>query len=392
MHRLLALCILLSPVLPAAERLDSYLIVPFHNASGAANLDWIGESIAETVREALASFDVAAIRRQVREEAARDLSIRTNGKLTKASLIRLGQETGASRVVYGRFNYLPPGGEASLAGGALEISAHSIDLRRAALGPEWRESGLLAGLSQLQTRLSWRVLRYAEPHASPSEREYFEDRPPIRIDATENYVRGLLARDLEDKHRFLALAVNLEPGFSQASFQLGRLQWEDNSYRAAGKWLERVKPADAHYLEANFLLGLCRYHTGNYPGAQAAFELVARSAALAPVHNNLGLTLYRLGAEGALENILWALERDPSDPDLHFNAGYILWRQGDADAAAGYFRAALELDPLDMDAGQVLERCLNGAGPRKGDLSGEGLERLKEAFEEAKNPALVGEE
>jgi tetratricopeptide (TPR) repeat protein len=171
--------------------------------------------------------------------------------------------------------------------------------------------------------------------------------------------------------------VNLEPEFSQASYQLGRLQWEDNRYRVAAGWLERVKPPDAHYLEANFLLGLCRYRSGNYPGAQAAFDLVARSTATADVYNNLGLALFRMGDPGAIENLLWALQREPDDRDLHFNTGYVLWRQGDLDGAIEQFQKVLELDPRDIDAGQLLERCLTGNARRPGDLSGESLERLK---------------
>ena len=40
--------------LPAA-RADTYLVLPFFNTSKSANLNWIGESLAETLRESLSS-------------------------------------------------------------------------------------------------------------------------------------------------------------------------------------------------------------------------------------------------------------------------------------------------------------------------------------------------
>lgn len=379
MWRLLALCLLV-PLALAAARPASYLVVPFYNSSGNPNLDWIGESVAETIRDALATFDVAVVSREQRQAAAHRLSLRSAGLLTKASIIKLARECGAGEVIYGRFEFRSAGEESGRPRGALKLVAHSIRLDRFAPGPEWKTGGDIATLSQLQTRLSWMVLRYAAPQAAPTEQQYFEDRPPVRIDAMENFVRGLLAAGLEEKHRYFTRAVDLEPEFSQACFHLGKMQWEDASYRVAAKWLERVKPSDAHYPEANFLLGLSRYYTGEYAGAQAAFDLVARSAPTVEVYNNLGLAQFRLGMPAAIESLKWALGRRPTDPDLHFNTGYVLWRQGDLDGAAAQFLAVLKLDPEDAEARRMLARCRLGRGPRRGDLSTEGLERLEEVF------------
>jgi len=379
MWRLLALCLFLPPAVPAALP-AIYLVIPFDNSSGNPNLDWMGESVAETIRDALAAFNVPVVSRERREAAAHRLSIRPAGLLTKVSIIKLGRECGAGEVIYGRFEFTPAGEKAGRLRGTLKLVAHSIRLDHFALGPEWETDGDIATLSQLQTRLSWMVLRHAAPRAAPTEQEYFEDRPPVRIDAMENFIRGLLASSLEEKHRYLTRAADLDPEFSQACFHLGEMQWEDANYRVAAKWLERVKPSDAHYLEANFLLGLSRYHTGNYARAQAAFDLVARVSPTVEVYNNLGLTQFRLGMPAAIESLQWALGRRPGDPDLHFNTGYVLWRQGDLDGAAVQFRAVLELDPGDDDARRMLERCQQGHGPRRGDLSAEGLERLEEIF------------
>ena len=77
-----------------------------------------------------------------------------------------------------------------------------------------------------------------------------------------------------------------------------------------------------------------------------------------------------------------ALETDSSDSDYHFNVGYTLWKHGDFEAAANHFRAVLDRARDDQDAIQLLGRCLKKSGPRAGDWRSEGLERLKESYEE----------
>ncbi len=383
MRRLLALSLVLLASQGASLWGKTYLIIPLENVSRRADLDWIGESFAETIREALGAYNQLVVGRQARESAAHQLLIRPSGRLTQASVIQLGKKAGADLVIFGRFEFNPAGGGDPASDGTLRVHTESIDIGGTARGPAWSEDGPMSDLSRLQSHLAWQLLRFAVPALAPDEEEFFENHPPVRIDAIENYIRGLRAPELDQRHRFFTLAVDLEPEYSQPCFQLGRMQWEENSYRVAAQWLERVKPSDAHYMEANFLLGLCRYRTGNYAGALAGFELVTKSAPLVAAYNNLALTQFKEGIpDAAMESLLWVLQKEPADPDYHFNTGYLLWRQGDVDSAVERFEAVLALDPNDVDAKELLKRCRNGEGPRRGDLSGQGLERLKSHFEE----------
>ena len=52
MQRFLGLVVLLC----GAMRAETTLVLPFFNHSKSPNLDWIGESIAESVHDALASI------------------------------------------------------------------------------------------------------------------------------------------------------------------------------------------------------------------------------------------------------------------------------------------------------------------------------------------------
>jgi len=381
MRRPLPLLLLL---LSVPVRADSVLVIPFFNLSPSSNLDWIGESISQALREALASRGVPVLDRQEREEVYRRLSIRPHARLTRASVIKVAEALDAGEVIYGEFELLPAV-ENSPAGGSrssVRITAHMLDVNHLRKGPEFGEVGALEDLTKLETDLAWQALRILAPGSTPSAEEFHKETPPVRVNAMENYIRGLLAATPDQKHRFFTQAVRLDESFSQPCFELGRLYWEKKEYRLAAPWLARVKAADPHFLEANFLLGLCRYHTADYDGAADAFALVSRSLPLDEVFNNLGAALSRRNRPGALENFRKALESDPSDPDYHFNVGYVLWKAGDFTSAADSFRAVLDRNPEDALSTLMLGRCLKKSGPRPGDPRSDGLERLKYNYEE----------
>ncbi len=384
MKRFLALILPLTLLAGAAAPLagQSILLVPFANRTSSPKLDWIGESLAETVREGLGSHGLAVVTRQERQEAAQRLSLKLQAPLTRASVLRLGGEMGVRTVVHGEFAFTGAEGEAAVPRGRIEITARLINLPQGRMGPVMAESGLLSELATLQTRLAWRVLRTLRPEGSPTEEAFFRSHPPARLDAMENYIRGLLAASQEQQHRFFTQAARLDARFSPPRFQLGRIQWEKGSYQVAAEWLEQVGPADAHYYQARFLLGLSRYYSGDFARAAAAFEDVHAAYALPEIRNNLGIAQMQLNRPEAMESFTAAIQANPSDPDYLFNAGYLLWRSGDYGQAAERFRAVLERDPEDAEATLMLGRCIKQSAYRPGDPRAEALERLKENFDE----------
>jgi tetratricopeptide (TPR) repeat protein len=356
------------------------LVLPFSNGTGDENLDWIGESLGTAVRESLASYGLLVIGREDRLEAFRRHAIRPGAVLTKASIIKIGEALDASQVIFGSFKLAPAAKEGSR--GTLEITAQMLDLRGMTTGPELAESGPLEDLAALQNRLGWQALQALAPRSAPSEREFFAARPPVRVDAIENYIRGLLATSMDQKHRFFTAAARLEESFSQPRFQLGTIYWAKQEYRIAADWFEGVTPAHPRYREAQFLLGLCRFYQGDYAAAERHFRLVAASVPLNEVWNNLGAAQLRLGSPDAATSFRKALEGDAADPDYHFNLGYALWKAGQYEEAAASFRAALDRDEGDAEAIEFLGRSLKQEGPRRGDPSVEGRERLKHDYQE----------
>ncbi len=364
-------------------RADTYLVLPFFNLSKNSNLDWIGESLAESLQEGVSTEGLVALDRDDRIEAYRRLSVRPYQLLTKASVIKIGQELDAELVIFGQFDVKPASDSASKSRGSLQITAHILDLRRARQGPDFREAGTLEDLAALQDHLAWQTVQFLKPQGAPSEAQFRKQHPTVRVDAIENYVRGLMSTSAEAKHRFFTQAARLDSHYSQPCFQLGRLLWGKKEYKAAGEWFQKVPRADSHFHEATFFLGLSRYYSSDFPGAQSAFLSVARVVPLSEVYNNLGAAQSRSNLPDALENFRKALEGDENDPAYQFNVGYSLWKSGNYPAAAENFRAVLSQDPHDAQASLLLARAEKRDGPRPGDPRTEGLERVKTNYEES---------
>jgi tetratricopeptide (TPR) repeat protein len=374
---------------------DTAAVLPFWNqVTEAANVDWIGESIAEMVRETLASRGVLSFERPEIQEAIHRLRLHDRVSLSQASVIKIGEELDAEQMVFGSFQVTPsaspvkPGGPLASAG-SLRISARVLDRRHMHLGPEFIETGALEDLATVEAHLAWRVLTQLAPKSAPPESDFKALRPAIRLDAEETYIRGLLARDPVQKERLFMQAARLDARFAHPCYQLGQIHLQRKEYRQAADWLEKVSPDDIHYRAATFLLGLARFQSGDFPGAQKAFQLIAETVPLSEVYNNLGAAESRRNLPQAVDDFRKALAGDERDPVYRFNLGYALWKKGDFAEASDHFRAALDRDPEDQIATLLLGRCLKKQGLHASAAAGAnadarltGIERLKTNYHE----------
>jgi tetratricopeptide (TPR) repeat protein len=171
---------------------------------------------------------------------------------------------------------------------------------------------------------------------------------------------------------------------------LGEIHSQRKEYRQAAEWLEKIPPEDKHFRAASFLLGIARFQSGDFAGAQKAFQLIAETVPLSEVFNNLGAAESRRNLPQAAEDFRKAVAGDERDPVYQFNLGYALWKKGDFAEAADHFRAVLDRDSEDQMATLLLGRCLKKQGTRAGGTVGVGgsdarfvgLERLKTNYEE----------
>ena len=384
---LLALCFFCASV-----RAETVLALAFFNHANSSSLDWIGESIAESVRDSLASEGFLVLERADVLEAYRRLALRPGAELTHASVFKIGVSLDAGQVIYGSYELLPAEAGQSESKGSLRITARILYLKQTRQGPVFSEVGALEDLAALQVHLGWQILQQLNPKSAPAEQDFLKARPPVRIDAVENYIRGLLSQNPEQRHRLFTQAARLDEHYSQPCFQLGKTAWEKKDYHVSAGWLERVAPSDPHYLEAQFFLGLCRYHMGDFTGAEQCFQKVSSGIPLNEAFNNLGVAQIRChDSAAAAASFRKALEGDDADPDYHFNLGYTEWRAGDYTAAVESFRAVLARAPSDQEATSLLGRALKQEGPRPGEPKLDDRERLKTNYDESAYRQLQAE-
>jgi len=378
-----------SLLLLAAPRLcpgaDTVAVLPLFGSSEstAANLDWIGESAAETIQEALGSAGLMVLSREDRAEVYRRLSVRAGTLLTKATVMKIGETLDAGVVIFGEFDIAPDATGARTLKSNLTLKVHVIDLKRLHENPPTEESGPLEQLSRMEMKISWMLLKQFAPEATGTEDDFLRTRPAARVEAMESYVRGLMAENQDQRIKLFTQAARLDEHFSQPDFQLGRLYFQRKDYKTAEAWLQKVAKADLHFMQASFLMGICRYYGGDFDTAIQQFRMVAAEIPLNEVYNDLGAALSRNNDDAAADNFRKALEGDQADPDYWFNLGFALWKRGDFTQAATQFRAVLERSNNDQDATYFLGRSLSGEGPRAGEPRSEGRERIKTTFEDS---------
>ena len=368
---------------------ENTAVLPFTSAAGTpASMDWIGESIAETLRTAFVARGVLILERDRTTEAYQRLRLRERTELTEASMLKVGEILDAEQVVHGTFSFVPAAGagaSTSPSKGSLKIQARVSDRRRLRQSATFEETGAIEDLATLESHLAWRALTVVAPARAPAESEFRSLRTAVRLDVLENYIRGLLAAAPEQKEKYFTQAARLDPDYSPPAFELGKIHFERKDYREAASWLEHVGPTENHYREASFFLGFARYQAGDFEAARKAFQNIAEKVPISTVWNNLGAAESRLNLPQAVETFRKAVDQDPSDPDYHFNLGYALFKKGDFTAAADRFRAALDRNSGDQMATLLLGRCLKKQGLRAATASDarlQALERLKDTYEE----------
>jgi tetratricopeptide (TPR) repeat protein len=342
---------------PAAR---TVLVFPFENQSARPDLSWISESFAEVLSTRLSAPTRYALGREERKTAYSQLGIPPETPLTIASSYKIAQTLGADWVVVGGFD---------VEGERMTARARLLDLRQLKLRPEIEVSGDLEELVDLQVDLAWRLLAAHDPGFTVHTEEDFRRRlPEVRLDAFENYIRGVLAADGPSRVRFLTEADRLDPTDHRASFELGRYYFDEKDYVNSAKWLKKLVETDRDYLEALFRLGVDEFFLGQDPAAEKAFETLAAQIPLNEVWNDLGVIKVRRGRYSeALADFGRASQGDPGDADFSFNQGACLWYLGRFDEAARQIGMALDRKDDDPAAHTLLAVVLGKLGDAEGE-------------------------
>ncbi len=368
-------------VLTLPARSATVLVLQFHNESQYSDLNWVGESIAETLMDEFGAANQIVLDRQSRAEGMRRLSLRPNAGFTKATLIRLGQTLDADYLCYGTYDAHLLGGTSQLKDSSIQISAHFIDLRKMRDGPDYSEAGPLSELSRLEEHLAWQSLKYLLPKATFQLDQFLAPQKLIRADAEESYIRGILSSTREQQQKWFTQALALDPQFTGAAFELGKLALARKDYRQANILFAHISPQDPRYPEARFKMGLSAYGAGDFTAAANYFRELVKTFPLSEVYNNLGAAEDQLNLPAAIDDLRRALDGDENDPTYLFNLGAALLKNSYFEEALKRLQAVLDRDPDDSEARALLDRAQRREAIRSG-VNTATPERLKENFDE----------
>jgi len=320
------------------------LVLPFENKTGQPNLDWIGFGAADIFNRRLDAAGFLTISRDDRLYALDRLGLPPNFRPSRATTIRIAQLLDADFVIIGDY---------TLAGTQLAASARILNLHQLTLSPPITEQADLKGILDTFNRLAWDVARKLDPTYSVAEQTFLAADGPLRPDAFENYIRGMIAEAPADRIEHLREAVRLSPGFTPARLELGRAYFADQDYDDAAATFGQMPRDDPNALEADFYRGLALFFTGKYLRAEDAFAFVATELPLPEVVNNEGVAASRRGRDGTAL-FREAIAADPRDADYHFNLAIALRKHNDIPGAISELQTDLKLHPQDTEAQSFL--------------------------------------
>ena len=322
--------------------IDSVAVLPFVNASGDPNLEYLSDGVTESLINSLSQLPDLAVK-------ARSTVFRYKGKETDPQ--KVGSELNVQAVLSGRM---------AQRGDGLSFSLELVDTRTG--NQLWGEqyNRKLTDLVALQSDIARDVSNKLRIKPSGAD-------------------EGRVAKSYTGNPEAYRL------------YLLGRFYWNKRTAKDLHKAAEYFRQAVA--LDLNYALaysGLADAYTllpiyGGAPPSEvlpkareAALKALSLDNQLAEAHISLGLVLhfYDYDSAGAEREFKAAIELNPNNATAHQFYGNLLFQLGRDKESSAEFRRALEIDPLLLTSNRLYALSLLYA--RKYD---EAIAQLKKTVE-----------
>jgi tetratricopeptide (TPR) repeat protein len=376
----------LFPFASFAAGSDTLVIMPFENVSGHSEYNWIGESFAASLGDALDKPGIVVIRSDERNVAYKQEGLSPSAILTRATMIKIAERAGANLVVIGTYRIADereketpaevkrPNKNEAPAEKKIErtisITARVIDIREGRLIGEFNLGGNLFDLQRFQGQLAYEIL-YKHNSALPFSRDEIITQSTVApVSAFENFIKGILTRDRKAQIDFLERAIKefnekARAYYTPAIFELGRIHYEAGEYKEALELLSKIGEKEPRYDEVQFYLGVAQNALGQTDQAISSQTKLAVKLPLYEVYNNIGALYVRQKQYSeALNHLKPAADVAPRDTDVLFNLGYAYYLAKEYAKAAGTLRQEIERRPDDGEAYYVLSKALASLGDK----------------------------
>lgn len=376
-------CLLVSAAVLAQAHAgaQTLLVLPFDNASKAPGLEWVSESFPELLGQRMASPATYVISRDERLLAFDRFGIPQTLHPSLATLYRMAEQMDADFVVIGHYSF---------DGNSFTANAQLLDMKSLKLQPAVTSSGPLTTLIDIQSGLAWELLREMHRESLGTKQDFVRASSGVRLDAFENYIRGVVAGTRGERIQRLREAIRLNPNYTRAMLQLGKAYFENRDYEQAVNWLARIPKSDPLANQANFDLGLAAFYHADYERAAEAFNFLLTRLPMPAIYNNLGVIAGRRNRRNEVDYLQKAIAADPSDADYRFNLAVAQARNGETAAAIRQLREILKQHPDDTETKSFLDQ-LSGAAIANVSRSGDSapltsarlpMERIKRTYDE----------
>ncbi len=239
----------------AGDKPRAVAVMPFRNASGDAQLDWLSLGIAEAMTSDLRKLrGFRVVERTQVERAITELKLQ-KGDDPQSRAADLGKLVGARLLVVGGYQ---------VSGGSARLTARFVDVETGVVENAAKVTGPLKQIFALEDKIVDQLTaRYRVP-VSKEERAEVRKVPTKNLDAFRLYALALGAGSSDEKRAFLKSAVALDPKFTFAVDDLAALEKRMEGYREKRDKAVEEKAAELDKLRRDEKLG-----------AQAAMQLLA---------------------------------------------------------------------------------------------------------------------
>jgi len=329
----------------SSETIDSVAVLPFVNAGGDPNAEYLSDGITESLINSLSTLPHLKV-------MSRDTAFMFKGKDTDARMV--GQKLGVRAILKGRV--LQRGDD-------LEISAELVDARDDSHIWGQQYSRKTSDIFALQGDLAKEMTSMLRVRLTGEDEKRMDKSYTTNPEAYQDYLKGLYwwnkttPEGFNKGIEYFRQAIAKDPNYALAYTGVadcygslagfGILPAKDAFPRAEEAALKALKMDDTLAEAHSSLAWIKTTHDWDWPGGDKEFQrAIELNPGYVTAHRRRGLTLAVTGRfEEALAENKRAVELDPLSLINNWALGDTLYRSGQYDQAIDQERKTLEIDP-----------------------------------------------
>ena len=322
------------------EAIDSVAVMPFVNASGDPNTEYLSDGLSDNIINNLSQLSSLKV-------ISQSSTLRYKGRPIDPK--QVGQDLGVRAVLMGRLVQR---------GDDLSVSTELVDVRDNRRLWAHQYSRKLADIIAMQEDISLEICEKLRVKLSPEERKQLAKRYTGNIEAYKAFLHGydnLLGAKAVEGIEYFEEAIRIDPGYAPAYAALARAYYKGDNFAQIPREsqqkielaLRKAEELDGNLADVHALLGAIRQDQGDWPEAEKEFK---RAVVLNPngkgVHWYYARYLSAIGRnDEAIAEAKRGLEIDPLSPLRVTIVAIYYLNARQYDQAIELFRKALEMDP-----------------------------------------------